>query len=48
MEFAYGVLAYVKDYLRVKSSDSLEDAKNHRTKGFGNLLKNVLSVSRKE
>jgi len=25
-EFVYGILAYLKDYLRIKSSDSLREA----------------------
>jgi len=47
-EFVYGVLAYVKDYIRVKSVGSLEKAKNQRTGNFGNFLKNMLSTSEEE
>jgi hypothetical protein len=47
-EFIYGVLAYVKDYIRVKSAGSLEKAKSQRTGSFGNLLKNMLSTSKDE
>lgn len=47
-EFVYGVLAYVKDYIRVKSAGSLEKAKNQRTGNFGNFLKNMLSTSKDE
>ncbi|MCR4327550.1 MAG: YdcF family protein [Nanoarchaeota archaeon] len=44
-EFVYGVLAYVKDYVRVKSAGSLERAEKQRTGSFGSFLKNMLSNS---
>jgi hypothetical protein len=47
-EFIYGVLAYVKDYVRVKSAGSLENAEKQRTGSFGNFLKNMLSTPEKK
>ena len=44
-EFVYGVLAYVKDYVRVKSAGSLKNAEKQRTGSFGSFLKNILSNS---
>ncbi|MFH1452327.1 MAG: YdcF family protein [archaeon] len=44
-EFVYGVLAYVKDYFRIKFAGSLEDAKNQRTGSFGNFFKNAFGSS---
>jgi len=41
-EFAYGVLAYIKDYIRVKSAGSLEEARNKKTGKFGNLVKKFI------
>ena len=41
-EFIYGVLAYVKDYIRIKSAGSLEKARRKKTGSFGSFLKNVL------
>ncbi len=40
-EFIYGVLAYIKDYIRVKSAGSLEKAEKQKSSSFGNFLKNV-------
>ena len=47
-EFIYGCLAYVKDYIRVKSAGSLEKAKNQKTGSFGNFLKNILNAPEKK
>lgn len=41
-EFVYGVLAYVKDYLRLKSSGSMEDAQNHGRYAGSKFLKRIL------
>ena len=42
-DFVYGILAYVKDYFRLKSAGSMKDAKN-REKGTGAVfLKRLLS-----
>jgi uncharacterized SAM-binding protein YcdF (DUF218 family) len=40
-EFLYGVLAYAKDFLRIKTSKSLKDATSHHTK-LGDKLKQSL------
>lgn len=39
----YGILALIKDYVRIKSYDSLNEATKHKSGGFGNFLKGVLS-----
>ena len=41
-EFIYGILAYIKDYLRIKYTGSLEKAKKQKTNNLGNVLKNLL------
>ena len=46
-EFVYGILAYVKDYFRVKSAGSLKKAEKHKIGSMGNFLKNILSSSKK-
>ncbi len=40
-EFIYGILAYVKDYFRVKSAGSLEKAKKYRTGDRGEFIKKI-------
>jgi hypothetical protein len=47
-DFIYGVLANIKDYFRLKSSSSLEEAKNKKTNKFGNYFKNKLVDSEKK
>ena len=47
-EFVYGVVAYAKDYFRVKSAGCLEKAEEQRTGSFGNFLKNVLNTPEKK
>jgi len=42
-EFVYGVLSYVKDYIRVKSAESLEKASNNRNGTIGMFLRKFLS-----
>ena len=42
-EFFYGVLAYFKDYFRVKSADSLEKAAKNKSGNLGNFLKKTLT-----
>jgi len=43
-EFVYGVLAYVKDYIRLKSEGSLEEASKHKTGVIGKAVKKLLKV----
>lgn len=43
-EFLYGVMAYAKDYLRVKSSDSLEEARKQKTGIVGKAIKKALNI----
>jgi len=47
-EFLYGIAAYVKDYFRVKSADSLEEARKHKTGVFGRTLKKILSIGKRK
>jgi len=42
-EFIYGLLAYIKDYLRIKSSDSLEEARHKKSNTIINFFKNILT-----
>jgi uncharacterized SAM-binding protein YcdF (DUF218 family) len=41
-QFLYGLLAYAKDYLRVKSSDSLEEARKKKIGSLGEYFKRLL------
>ena len=41
-QFIYGLLAYAKDYLRVKSSNSLEEARTKKTGSLGKYFKRLL------
>ena len=43
-EFAYGVLAYVKDYIRIKSASSLEEARKQKTGILGKAIKKILHI----
>jgi len=45
-EFLYGVMAYAKDYLRVKSSDSLEEARRQKTGVVGKAIKKFLRIGK--
>jgi len=42
-EFIYGALAYIKDYFRIKSSGSLEKAKDKKISGVGSFLKEIFT-----
>ena len=44
-EFMYGTLAYVKDYFRVKGTDSLEEARKSRTGILGKFIKKVIRLN---
>ncbi len=42
-EFAYGVLAYIRDYFRVKSHKPLSEAGKHINENIGKIIKDKLS-----
>jgi len=42
-QFAYGTLALMKDYIRVKSAGSLKNASKNKSGGISNFLKKILS-----
>jgi len=47
-EFIYGVLAYIKDYIRIKSNSSLEKARKQKTGNFGTFLKKRLNSEKRK